>query len=608
MCGIVGFVGHETAAPYLLTGLAILENRGYDSAGITSISSENILITTKFASIGTSTDAIERLKKVQNIHDSHNIGIAHTRWATHGGKTDDNAHPHHDQKNRIALVHNGVIENAISLREELQKSGVKFKSETDTEVIAQLIGVFLDKNLDLIDAVKQTLNRLEGTWGLAIIAKNKPDQIIAARNGSPIVIGIGQRKMFIASEPAAFNQHTKEFIALENDEIAIIKADEHSLDISRIEQAPDEKIELSPAPYPHWTIKEIFEQPEAVSRSLNYGGRILDESNVKLGGLENQKNILLNIKHLVIAACGTSYFAALYGARIMRKLKAFDTIQVIDAAEMNRDIFPNHDGGLLVISQSGETKDVHRAVMNAQKAGIPVFSIINAVGSLIPRTTKCGVYLNAGREHAVASTKAFTTQVTVLSLVANWFSQNRNTENQSRRALIESLHKLPTSIGMSLHVREICKKIAERLINSEHCFVLGKGYSEPIALEGALKIKEITYLHAEGYSGGALKHGPFALIENGTPIIMTILDDEHAQLMRTAAEEVRARGAYTIIITNKKELAKGVSDDIIEIPSNGLLTALLSVVAMQLIAYELAILKKYNPDKPRNLAKAVTVD
>ncbi len=608
MCGIVGFIGREAAAPHLLTGLAILENRGYDSAGISSISTDGQLITTKFASVGSTSDAIERLQGAKDAHHDHPIGIAHTRWATHGGKTDENAHPHHDQKDRIALVHNGVIENSMQLKEELKSKGVNFRSETDTEVIAQLIGLYLDQNLSLVEAVKRTLNRLEGTWGLAIIAKDNPDQIIVARNGSPIVIGVGKNRMFIASEPAAFGQQTKEFISLENGEIAIVKADGHSLDLSRVEKAPDEEIEVSPAPYPHWTIKEISEQPEAISRSLNYGGRILDESNVKLGGLEDQKENLLGIKHLVITACGTSYFAALYGAQLMRSLKAFETVQVVDAAEMNRDVFPKEHGGLLVISQSGETKDVHRAVANAQKAGIPVFSIINAVGSLIPRTTRCGVYLNAGREHAVASTKAFTTQVTVLSLVANWFAQNRGVENQARRNLIESLHRLPTSIGMSLRLEDKCKKVAENLLTAEHCFVLGKGYAEPIAREGALKIKEITYLHAEGYPGGALKHGPFALIEQGTPIIMVIIDDNHAHFMRTAAEEVRARGAYTIVITNKKELAEGVADEVIEVPGNGPLSALLAVIPMQLIAYELAILRGYNPDKPRNLAKAVTVD
>lgn len=608
MCGIVGFIGEEPCAEYLLKGLTILENRGYDSAGIASIDHKQNLITSKFASVDTTCDAIEKLKAHRENHADHQIGIAHTRWATHGGKTDTNAHPHCDYKNRIALVHNGVIENANKLREELLTQNISCISETDTEVIAQLIGFFLDLGDDLENAIKLTLQRLEGTWGLAVISKDEPDKIIAAKNGSPIVIGVGNGRMFIASEPAAFSQHTKEFISLENGEIAIIKSDGHSLDLSRLEQAPDQEILLTPDPYPHWTIKEIMEQPEAISRALNYGGRIFDDSRVKLGGLEQNKELLLGIKHLVIAACGTSYHSALYGARIMRSLRAFETVQVVDAAELTRSDFPTQNGGLLVISQSGETKDVHRCVANAQKEGIPVFSVINAVGSLISRATKCGVYVNAGREHAVASTKAFTTQVTVLSLIANWFAQNREHEEQSRQHLIEALHRLSTNCGMTLRVRKQCAQIANKLIYAQHCFVLGKGYAEPIAREAALKIKEITYLHAEGYPGGALKHGPFALIEKDTPIILFILDDVHARFMRTAAEEVRARGAYTIVITDNADLAEGVSDEVIHIPSDGPLTALIANIPTQLIAYELAVQKNINPDKPRNLAKAVTVD
>jgi glutamine---fructose-6-phosphate transaminase (isomerizing) len=608
MCGIVGFIGKEPCANHLLQGLTILENRGYDSAGIASIDSNQELVVTKFASLDTTNDAIDKLKEHKDNHDDHQIGIAHTRWATHGGKTDTNAHPHTDTKKRIALVHNGVIENANALREELSTHNITCVSETDTEVIAQLIGLFLDLKHNLEQAVKMALQKLEGTWGLAIISKHEPDKIIAAKNGSPIVIGVASGRMFIASEPAAFSGQTKEFISLENGEIAIIKSDGHSLDLSRLEQAPDQEILLSPDPYPHWTIKEIMEQPEAISRALNYGGRILDDSRVKLGGLEQNKELLIGIKHLVIAACGTSYHAALYGARLMRSLNAFETVQVIDAAELTRADFPPNNGGLLVISQSGETKDVHRCVVNAQKEGVPVFSVINAVGSLIPRTTKCGVYVNAGREHAVASTKAFTTQVTVLSLIANWFAQSRELEEQSRQHLIDALHRLSTNCGMTLRTREKCAHIASKLTHADHCFVLGKGYAEPIAREAALKIKEITYLHAEGYPGGALKHGPFALIEKGTPIILFILDDAHANFMRTAAEEVRARGAYTIVITDNPRLADCISDEVIHIPSDGSLTALIATLPTQLIAYELAVQKQINPDKPRNLAKAVTVD
>lgn len=608
MCGIVGYIGQENAAPYLLDGLSILENRGYDSAGLATISPEHKLVTTKFAGRGAESDAIARLKENVAAHLGHTIGIAHTRWATHGGKTDLNAHPHHDAKDRIALVHNGVIENSSQLRDELISQGVDFKSQTDTEVIAQLIGVGLDNGLPLIEAIKSTLARLEGTWGLAIIATDHPDQIIAARNGSPILIGVGQGRMFIASEAAAFSQHTKEYIALENGEIAVVKADGASLDLSRIEQASNEVINLTPAPFPHWTIKEINDQPEAITRAMNYGARIENETDVKLGGLEQHKETLSAIKHLIIAACGTSFHAGLYGAQIMRALKSFDSVVVIDASEFTSEMIPHSGAGLLVISQSGETKDVHRCISTANKAGIPVFSVVNAVGSLIARSTKCGVYLNAGREHAVASTKAFTTQVTVLALIANWFAQQHQQEEPKRRRLIEALRRLPSSIKTAISTQDHIQAIAKKIVNSEHCFLLGKGLSEPIAREGSLKIKEITYIHAEGYAGGALKHGPFALITPGTPIILSILDDVHAPLMRIAAEEVRARGAFTIILTDNPKLAEGVADETIIIPNNNSLTALVSVVPLQILAYEIAVLKGLNPDKPRNLAKAVTVD
>lgn len=592
-----------------MEGLSILESRGYDSAGVTTINEQHELVTTKFASSQQSTsDAIARLKGTHSSHRGNSVGIAHTRWATHGGKTDRNAHPHLDVQGRVAVVHNGVIENSSTLREELEKKGVQFKSETDTEVIAQMIGMFLHEGMNIIDALKESQKRLQGTWGVAMVVKDHPDQIIAMRNGSPMCVGIGQGRMFIASEPGAFSRHTKEFISLDNGEIAILRSDGHSLDISRVEQAAEETIHLSPAPYPHWTIKEIMEQPMSISRALNYGGRIDDDVRVKLGGLEDAKDVLLPIHHLIITGCGTSYFAGQLGAKIMRHLNTFDTVQAIDSAEVGLDTFPRNGGGVCLISQSGETKDVHRVLNMTEELDLPRFSVVNAVGSLIARSTNCGVYLNAGREHAVASTKAFTSQVTVLSLIALWFAQHRNVEETKRRQLIDSLHRLPTNIGMALRCREQCRAVAAKMSKAEHCFILGKGFSEPIAYEGALKIKEITYLHAEGYSGGALKHGPFALIDKGTPIVLIILDDQHAQLMRIAAEEVRARGAYTIVITNSPALAKHVADDTIIIPSNGVLTSLLAAIPLQLIAYEISVLRGIDPDKPRNLAKAVTVD
>eukprot|EP00658_Telonema_sp_P-2_P030222 TRINITY_DN22866_c0_g1_i2.p1 TRINITY_DN22866_c0_g1~~TRINITY_DN22866_c0_g1_i2.p1 ORF type:complete len:555 (+),score=136.00 TRINITY_DN22866_c0_g1_i2:133-1665(+) len=495
-------------------------------------------------------------------------------------------------------------------------------------VIAQLVGKELDGGHDLLTSVKLALTQLEGTWGLAVMSENCPGEMIVARNGSPIVIGLAEGCTYVASETSAFMRHTKNFISLKDGEIAVITADGLALDQEqlegRVEQAQGDAIETSPAPYPHWTIKEIMEQPVAASRALGYGGRLHPEGGVKLGGLEANQSKMLGISNLLIAACGTSHFAGLYGARLMRQLGAFDTVSNFDAAEVTPETFPMTAAGLLVISQSGETRDVIKVLDIAESGGLPCFSIVNAVGSMIARSTGCGVYSHAGREQAVASTKAFLTQVTVMSLVAAWFSERREQAGAlqagglapgasyaaRRDRLVESLHRLPSYVGMTLQPksRDLCREVAHKIKDKETLFVLGKGFAEPIALEGALKIKEITYAHAEGYSGGALKHGPFALIEQGTPIIMLIMDDHHAPNMRTAAEEVRARGAHTIVITDKRSLAHGVADDVIVIPHNGMLSAVLAVIPLQLIAYEMALAKGINPDKPRNLAKAVTTD
>lgn len=496
--------------------------------------------------------------------------------------------------------------------------GLIFKSETDTEIIAQLVGVYLDKGFDSKDALSKALSRCDGTWGIALINKSTPNEIIVACNGSPMVIGLGQGKSFIASETTAFSRYTKNYIAMKDGEIGIVRSSGTTLDISRVEVAPDHDVLLTPDPHPHFTIKELLEQPEAIARALSYGAR-MNGKKVVLGGLDKNVEIMASIQNFLLTGCGTSRHAAELGAKIMRDLDIFAGVSVLDAAEVRRSDIPGHHGGVLAVSQSGETKDVQRAVKIAEEKGVPCISVVNSVGSLIARTTGLGVYLNAGREHAVASTKAFTTQVVVLSLIALWFRQQKEereklSELPLRKELLESLQRMPISFGMSLKCREKCKNIAEKLVNKESMFILGKGYAEPIALEGALKIKEMTYIHAEGYSGGALKHGPFALIEgaegkNGaTPVICIILDDDHAMHMRTAAEEVKARGANVYVITDNPKLARGIDPDPIVIPRNGPLTALIAVLPLQLIAYELALLRGVNPDVPRNLAKAVTTD
>lgn len=628
-CGIAGVVGAKgDARDYLVEGLTILKNRGYDSAGIATMDEKNpSLVVTKYASEGEKADGLNLVDAKSSASNGHNIGIAHTRWATHGGKTDANAHPHTDTSGKIALVHNGTLNNANELRRELQSRGHKFSSETDTEVIAKLIGEYYEKggctNVKL--ATELALNRCDGSWGLCIMCTDTPGELVVARNGSPLVIGIGSDRTFIASETSAFNRYTKNFISMNDGEIGVLRADGSTLDLTRMQEAPDQEVKLSPAPFPHWTLKECSEQPEAIARALGFGGR-LTADHVQLGGLEKMKDELSRIKYLTLSACGTSLNAAKYAEKLMKHLGSFDMVHSLDAAETDSNDFPRDaskakESAFLVVSQSGETKDVANVVNAAQEKDLTVISVVNAVGSLIARTTKLGVYCNAGRENAVASTKAFTTQVTVLALIALWFRElkdqvNGITEHSVEAQLLkESLMRLPICCGMALRNREQCLQVAERLNGKDHCFILGKGYGEAVAYEGALKIKEMCYLHAEGYSGGALKHGPFALIEsdeNGklgaTPIIMLILDDAHAHHMRTAAEEVKARGADLIIITDKPELADGLDSNPVVIPSNGPMTALGAIMPIQLIAYEIALMRGINPDTPRNLAKAVTVD
>lgn len=473
-----------------------------------------------------------------------------------------------------------------------------------------MLGLELRAGKDLLNALYAVLPQLRGTWGLALVDRECPERLLATANGSPLLVGIGRGEMYLASEASAFGGRTKDYIELRDGEIVVLTKDGHSLDDSRVETAEQEEVQLSPEPWPHWTLKEIFEQPEAISRSLNHGGRLLSRDTVMLGGMEQHRETLSTVRHLVICACGTSYYAGLFGARLMRSLRAFDTVQVFDAAEFSAEDLPREHGGMLVISQSGETKDVHRALLIAQEHDLPTFSVVNVVRSMIARFTGCGVYLNAGREHAVASTKAFTCQVSVLAQLAIWFAQVHQVEQQRRETLVNALHRVATSLGMVLQrLRPACKQLAVQLRDTRHLFVLGKGLAEPVAREGALKIKEITYLHAEGYPGGSLKHGPFALLEPGLPMFLVILADRHEHFMWTTLEEVRARGAFTIVITDCA--VKGHEqhiDCLLRIPTNGPLTSLLAVVPLQLFAYELSVLRGHNPDFPRNLAKTVTTD
>jgi glucosamine--fructose-6-phosphate aminotransferase (isomerizing) len=620
MCGITIYLGLKNAFPYLFNGLTLLQNRGYDSCGVVTINQKKNFVLSKFAS----TDdrmGLDRLKEDEKLHEGNYIGLSHNRWATHGAKNDTNSHPHLDCKDRIAVVHNGIIENYKELKLMLVSKGYTFRSDTDTEVISNLISYNLDQNGDIHKAIVQSLKMMHGTWGLGVLYSEEPDKVFVSRNGSPLLIGYEESFVIVASEPSAFVQYANKYISLDDGDIielginkyskinileTVLKKTDHTFKTSDSKTVLMKRINTSPYPYPHWTIKEIMEQPMSIQRALNMGGRLVGKDNVRLGGLDEHKESLLKIKNLIILACGTSRFAGVLGAKYLRKLHCFNTVSVVDASEFVFDDLPDEDYGILVLSQSGETKDVHRAMELAKQKDIFIFSIVNVVGSLIARDANCGTYLNAGREVGVASTKSFTSQVVVMTLISIWFSFHRGKSQNTRIEVVKSLRNLSIDVEETLKCFDQCKKIAKIITAQNNCFILGRGMACPIAYEGALKMKEISYINAQGYPAGSLKHGPFALIEKGTPIFLISLDDDSR--IHSAAQEVKARGAYNILITDQDDYDKDIYDEVIEIPKNKMMGSILSVVPLQIIAYELSLHRGHNPDVPRNLAKCVTTD
>jgi glucosamine--fructose-6-phosphate aminotransferase (isomerizing) len=606
MCGIVGYLGSLNYKDYILSGLKLLQNRGYDSVGI-CCNYNNELQVIKYASANTH-DSLEKLENsITNLNYTSTCAIGHTRWATHGGKTDINAHPHYDNKERIAIVHNGIIENFQDIKSKLVNKGYFFKSQTDTEVIAVLIGYHLDNNFTTEQAIKNAVEELRGTWALVVMHREYPNKLWITRNGSPLLLGMDDEYIMVVSEQIAFSNYIKKYIILENhDLIEITKKDTityteniNRYNIQKIKN--DTQIELLPSGYSHWMFKEIMEQPDAILRAINNGGRIESNSSVKLGGLESNKDILMKLNHIVILGCGTSYHSGLWSSEIFKKLNIFDTVSVYDGADFNvKDIPKSGETGVILLSQSGETKDLHRCIQIAKNNNLVTIGVVNVIDSLIARECNCGVYLNAGREVAVASTKSFTNQCIVLTLIAVWFSQNRKTNNELRLQIINDLHYLSFQIkNITSNINSVMS-IVENIKYSKTMFLLGKGKEEAIAKEGALKIKEVAYIHAEGYSSSALKHGPFALIEDKTPIIIFDVDDEHRDKNRNAYEEIKARNAYVVRISD-------VEGELV-IERNKTFGGLLANVYIQLISYYVALEKGNNPDYPRNLAKVVTVE
>ena len=608
MCGIIGYLGNDKSIPIVIEGLTLLQNRGYDSVGISSIVN-NKLHTIKYASTNTY-NSIELLKeKTKEEIQESNLSIGHTRWATHGSKTDINAHPHHDNMNRIALVHNGIIENFSSIKADLVKKGYHFISQTDTEVIAVLIGYYLDNDFSMTEAVQKTVSELKGTWALVIIHREHPNKLWITRNGSPLLLGIEEDFVMVASEQIAFHNYIKQYIVLNNHdliEVSLIdKKISYNINIQNYQTNIKQhtNIELSPIGYDYWTIKEINEQPESVLRAMNNGGRLLTDSTVKLGGLDSNKSNLLSIDHMILLGCGTSFHSGLWVLDIFKSLAIFDTVSIYDGADFNkRDIPMKGKVAAILISQSGETKDLHRCIQIIQENNMISIGVVNVIDSFIARESDCGVYLNAGREVAVASTKSFTNQCIVLTLIAIWFSQNKNTCLEKRKRIIKDLHNLPFQMKEILKIENLYKitHISRTIMDTNSMFILGKGKEEAVAREGALKIKEITYIHAEGYSSSALKHGPFGLIVPGLPIILLDVNEKYREKTENVFQEVSARGANVLKISDENgELIVG---------KNQTFGGVLSNVYIQLISYYCALEKGLNPDFPRNLAKVVTVE
>jgi glucosamine--fructose-6-phosphate aminotransferase (isomerizing) len=608
MCGIFGYIGTRNCAPILVEGLMRLEYRGYDSAGLTV--SDNGLMTVKMA--GRINDLKQRLSTVKLLGTS---GIAHTRWSTHGEPNDVNAHPHTDCKGQISIVHNGIIENSAPLKKLLEKEGHVFLSETDSEVLAHLIEKFYDGKLE--DAVRQALLMVQGTYGLAVIHKDE-NKIVVARNGSPLVLGIGKGEMFVASDVAPIIKHTKKVIHLDDKLVAVITRDSFQItDLENVridKEAEDiswslEKIEK--AGYEHFMLKEINEQPEAVHNCFR--GRLnAEEGRIMLGGLRFSKEFLKNLKKITIVACGTSWHAALIGKYYLEEYCRIP-VQVEYASEF-RYMNPILSKGdlVIVISQSGETLDTLCALREAKKRGAKTYGVVNVVGSSIARETDCGIYIHAGPEVGVASTKAFTSQVTALYLFTIVLGKIKETLDEKKAIVLgRELDKIPDKIKKILKKSSAIKKLADKYSSKNNFLFLGRGINFPTALEGALKLKEISYIHAEGYPAAEMKHGPIALIDEKMPVVFIANKNGISyDKILSNMQEVKARKGKIIAVASEgdKEIKK-LANHVIYVPKTiKPLEPILNVVPLQLLAYYTAILKGHDPDKPRNLAKSVTVE
>ena len=615
MCGIVAYIGHRDAYPIIIKGLHRLEYRGYDSAGIVLYDGKELKLSkTK----GKVSDLEAKAEKEQTLFGT--VGMGHTRWATHGVPNDVNSHPHFSNSGKLVIIHNGIIENYEPLKQELIKRGYTFKSDTDTEVLVNLIEEVKKKeNCKLGKAVQIALNQVIGAYAIAVIDVEKPDEIIVARLGSPLAIGIGEDEFFIASDATPFIEYTSNAIYLEDEEMAIVrlhkplkvrKIKDDSLVDPYIQELQLNLEQIEKGGYDHFMMKEIYEQPSVIKDT--YRGRLLaNKGIIQMSGVEDNLEKFLNAKRILIVACGTSWHAGLVAEYIIEEFSRIP-VEVEYASEFRyRNPIINKDDVVIAISQSGETADTLAAIKLAKENGAFVFGVCNVVGSSISRETHAGAYTHAGPEIGVASTKAFTTQITILTLLALRLAKAKGTMNNSdyQRYLLE-LELMPEKVQEALLTNDVAKQIAEIYKDATNCLYLGRGYNFPVALEGALKLKEISYIHAEGYPAAEMKHGPIALIDEHMPVIVIAPNKGHYDKVVSNIQEIKSRSGKIIAVVTKGDTqVRALADHVIEIPeTNEPFTPLLTTIPLQLLSYHIAVLRGCNVDQPRNLAKSVTVE
>jgi glutamine---fructose-6-phosphate transaminase (isomerizing) len=610
MCGIFAMISKSKIPinKFLLNGLRQLQNRGYDSAGICTVSEKSFEVI-KYAS--EDVNAISKIEKKVDMEELSTLGISHTRWATHGGKTDKNSHPHVSYDGKIYLVHNGIIENFDTIKKFLISKEIDFQSQTDTEVIANLLAYNYSQNPDFTESLQQTLNELQGTWGLVILNVDYPNTMYCVKHGSPLLIGENDDYVMATSEQSGFNGMVNNYFVLESNDICKIRVKNDKITVRTEKKYKTKNIlqnnfKLTPEPYPHWTLSEIHEQIESVKRAISFGGRLMNTDQVRLGGLDDNIEILRRIDNLILLGCGTSYFAGMIGLKFLKDLTDLNTVSLYDGAEFTAQDIPRMGNtAVILLSQSGETLDLHRCIAISREHDLFLIGVVNVVDSLIAREVDCGCYLNAGREVGVASTKAFTSQVVILSMISIWFAQMKKINKHKRRKYIDCLRQLPKHFEDTISTSKKLKDLYISFFNSDHLFVLGKNKSEAISKEGSLKIKEISYIHAEGYSGSSLKHGPFALLCKDFPVVLVMPKNKDFDKMKNTYQEIKSRDAKILCITDDINFE---SKHKIRIVHNEIFSDLLCIIPIQFAAYFLSVHKGYNPDQPRNLAKVVTVE